>query len=608
MDKLKDFFRAIRRIHFWLICTLALILSTVMWFMAVGQISEEKEKRASAYKTAFSSVSTQKGKPRIPNDAVAAEMEKLIQTRIAELGIAWKEKYDEQNSEQTGILTWPEEMGIGFVQHMTPLRPIEKELPFPVPDGDLKLTINQRENYREYIQAELPRLASSIGAEWQTSAAAAGAVSGYGGGGYGDEGGGGYGRPGAAGAAGGLGGESLSKQAVVHWDSKNQAELMASHFTWGTAAPTGRVGGRGYGSATTVGFDDESINPDVLEILYAQEDLWVLRAVMKIIKETNGDAKTRFNAAVKTIHSIRIGKDAVASTGRILRTASDAPAEGEETAAVDDYSAGAVTNDGYGGEGYGGGGGSGTPSIYHDPNGAPAGEGADGGEGGARTGYDSYSSEGSMEVETDPAEGRYVDNSYQPLSAEKLRSVLAMAPGTTMEPEDAYLAVAKRIPVRMRLSIDQRKLTNLLIACANSELTVEVRQLRWNPEDVAQLDGTVGGAGGYGGGYGRGGYGGEEGGGVGRAATKPTDDLSTPFPYDVIVEIYGIIYIYNPVDERALGVEPEAGDVSSNKIRRGSLVANRATAVTAWHKRKSLKESWESKLTRTSMFGTWRPW
>jgi hypothetical protein len=98
----------------------------------------------------------------------------------------------------------------------------------------------------------------------------------------------------------------------------------------------------------------------------------------------------------------------------------------------------------------------------------------------------------------DPANFRYVDNEYSPLTAQRIRD--AMRDG---QPEDAFLVVAKRMPVRLRLVVDQRRIHRLLAEFGNSALPVEIRQVRVNP--------PTGGAG-FGGGMG--GYGGMMGGGM----------------------------------------------------------------------------------------------
>ncbi len=160
----------------------------------------------------------------------------------------------------------------------------------------------------------------------------------------------------------------------------------------------------------------------------------------------------------------------------------------------------------------------------------------------------------------DPAEGRYVDKDYQPLPAATLRKVMGST--ESIAPEEAYLAVAKRIPVRMRISIDQKKLPKFLVECANAELTVEVRQLRVNPSDDGSLMST---------------------GGRGiESPRRPRSRRQEPmaggmnpepetniFPFDVTAEIYGIIYLYNPVDDRALGIESGTeGEIDPNSVTR----------------------------------------
>lgn len=232
-----------------------------------------------------------------------------------------------------------------------------------------------------------------------------------------------------------------------------------------------------------------------------------------------------------------------------------------------------------------------------DAAGAGAMPGADGGMGGtAGMGGDGY---GVSTALLDPAERRYVDDKYQPLTAVRLRGAL-----TSTAAEDATLAVAKRMPVRMCLRIDQRRLNLLIAECGNSELPVEVRQVRINREPAApgamggmggmmagdgygggmpggggmggmpgggftagmgSADGGYGGGGGFGGGgfgggmpgglSGDGGYGG----GMGSGMRSVTQDASID-PNLIRVELYGIVYIYNPANKAQLGLEkpPEA--------------------------------------------------
>jgi hypothetical protein len=127
---------------------------------------------------------------------------------------------------------------------------------------------------------------------------------------------------------------------------------------------------------------------------------------------------------------------------------------------------------------------------------------------------------------------------YDPLPPEKLRSA-----ATSTDPTTAIYAVAKRIPVRMRLVIDERSLPKLLANCGNHEIPVEVRQVRINcPE------GQTGGGGGYG----------DFGGVASRTSPRTSSGTSSNEIQDLNrmdVEVYGIVYIFNPVDEAMLGVQ-----------------------------------------------------
>jgi hypothetical protein len=142
----------------------------------------------------------------------------------------------------------------------------------------------------------------------------------------------------------------------------------------------------------------------------------------------------------------------------------------------------------------------------------------------------------------DPADGRYVDMNNVPLTGEQLR-------GTTgaVDAEQGTLAVAKRMPVQMRLLINQAELNRLLIACGNSPLKVEVQRLQFNPtaDPAAPRGGTP----------------------PPRGATGQTGLPAKDRHYRT-VELYGIISMYNPVNRSALGIEePEQEEADESDSR-----------------------------------------
>ena len=142
------------------------------------------------------------------------------------------------------------------------------------------------------------------------------------------------------------------------------------------------------------------------------------------------------------------------------------------------------------------------------------------------------------------------------------------------------LAVARRVPVRIAFRMDERKIPDFLAACANSPFAFEVWQTRINRhkpgEGIAFKGGSAAtradesqdrkggdlaaGMAGGGGGAGaalEGGEGGDEQGGssAGGGALEPVEIRKN---YDVNVEFYGVVKIYNPVNQKLLKGEQDA--------------------------------------------------
>ena len=134
--------------------------------------------------------------------------------------------------------------------------------------------------------------------------------------------------------------------------------------------------------------------------------------------------------------------------------------------------------------------------------------------------------------------GRYVDEKGMPLGA-----------GATAPPE------FKRMPVFLNLLIDQREVSRLLVECANSPLPIEVRQVRVSP---AEQSTTPAAGRQHSQGLNMGGGGGPNGGRPRPFAARNSDEERDKNPYDVIVEISGIIYIFNPPDQAKLAPVGEA--------------------------------------------------
>lgn len=494
MDKVKQFLAVAGKHHFWILCGLVAIVTIGSWYMSSSALRAEFESQKSKITGAESEAARIQNEPDHPNTEYAEQMDRLTNEYKVSLRKLWEEQYIQQGKN----LQWPVEtetyrgLTEEFVEQVKVWRPIETTVPpfDPTSKTPDPLKGNFREQYRDFVKStELPRLAKIIGAEW---------------------------KPAMMGAAGGgernFGSSDESAPGViVQWHGDNQEYLQNTRFDWSK---------------------EPNRLPSTLQILYAQEDLWVLESIMKVIKKTNRDADARHNAVVKEIKYLKLGADAVGLSGSVMRLQSAADV--------------AAANNGI--------------APREAAQTLPLGEG-----GRLGTGV----------VQKDPAEGRYVDGAYQPIPPGRLREAF-----TSNKPEEAFLAVAKRMPVRMHLVVDQRYLNRLLAECGNSNLVIEIRQIRVNrplyeggPAEMR----VVGGGGGFGGG-GEGGFGGSRStprysGGEGGSGTTGEDDRSH---YEVDVELYGIVYIYNPVNDAMVTT---TGDASGGQVATAPAAATTPAAA-----------------------------
>lgn len=269
--------------------------------------------------------------------------------------------------------------------------------------------------------------------------------------------------------------------------------------------------------------------PTSLKIWVTQEDLWVYETLLGAIAEVNDErgATRPDNTAISEIRALEVGRLAglaFKERGIIMMPAAT------------------------GGEG-----------------GAEMGrEGATSGEG--MTGREGYGPEGGGDPDAGLLASRYIGDDGQPAADE----------ASAVNPSAQF----RRLPVRMLLQMEQEAIPNIIVACANATLPIEVKRVRINSEKsetganmtsaiTASAGGGREGGGGYGGrggGYGMesgrtmgrpsgGGYGMESGrGGTGGySSMQPSAD--TMMRTDLVtVEIHGIVYIYNPPDATTLTV------------------------------------------------------
>lgn len=549
MDQLKPILAACKKHMFWIVTSISVILACVGYYMMSSNLASLFSKQQGVINSAYSDVTTVQGAVSThPNVDSQAEMQVVVDSLAKDVKQAWEIQYSFQDK----LLVWPKiirDNSPVLVAKLDKYRPIELKSEYPEEPKDV--TKGLKQTYARYFDLDMPRIAKIIGVKWvgEASSTASGGGGGgmygggYGGGGYGggagseggDDmygGGGGYG--GGAGMAGGGGGYGggmygggggygggaaaaapTAARDVVTWSAANQSETISQLKIW---------------SGDT---------PNIYQILYTQENMWILEALLHIIKKTNGTAVANFQCKIKELQFVRIGKDAVGQAGQIDGVASAGGGGGM-----------------YGGAGYGGGDDYSGDDMY--------GESPDG------YGEDMYSSGGggdtsSESTSSDPADKRYVDSKGAAVAATDLREKMS-----SDSPEDAYFAVAKRIPVRMRVSIEQLAIPEFLANCGSADLMLEVQQVRIG-DTVAAGGGAAAGA------YGGAGYGGGGGPGVGGMSMGGDDEYGGDGMYGgggmmgagassagsesvIDLEIYGIVYLYNPVNIERLGLEKVTKD------------------------------------------------
>ena len=296
--------------------------------------------------------------------------------------------------------------------------------------------------------------------------------------------------------------------------------------------------------------NNSSIDPTPLQCYMLQQDLWVLEAMFNVIKELNGDSSSTDTSAIKQIAHIGIGREGAGQLGELHPVDSRLALKVEDDAGQGGTTGSSGSSGGVGGSGKG-------DSQYEmifseeEVDGDPEGQGVNG-----------RGDEEPTETGLPPFHNMYVDTKFEPIASEE---VLKVVEGTELPESHLELIIAKRLPVRIGLRMDERKISDFMAACINSPFSFEIQQVRINRHNPGGEVIKLGG------------------GDPVRTSGKRGDDRANSFDdvlpvetrtnYDVNVEFFGIIKIYNPVRadliRKAAGIEDEAGngtpDSASNR-------------------------------------------
>lgn len=256
--------------------------------------------------------------------------------------------------------------------------------------------------------------------------------------------------------------------------------------------------------------------PTGYQVLALQQDLWLLEAMFKVIADVNGETLANDLAKIEQIHHVFFGREARAQLGKIM--VPDARLSGGVAAGPVIEPAGPQP--------------AGDAGVPFNPSIPPE--------------FTLLS----------PFHGKYVDANFQPLEVSRIHNALAsVAPPAT----DLELIVAKRIPFRIAMRMSEKAIPDFIAACGNSPFEFEIAQLRINRHE--NTDGAQSAGGTTSGSPFRQGGGETELNATRRAGSKAPEVRVND---DVDVEFYGIVRIYNPVDEARIyaiaGIEPAAAN------------------------------------------------
>ena len=533
MDQVKVVLAVLKKHHFWVLCGVSVILAMGVWWSATSGLADKIDGRKKELEGVHSSVQGISSGGTHPNENCIAAVGTLHTELTGNVFQTWEDQYLAQKERNR----WPIELGDEVRRHIEFL------------DPDAEIPDYYRDTYMYFIKNHLPELGKIVDVRLPAKRDENGEI-------LRDA----EGKPvkidpfeGAVGAS------RMPRGGSMMGDYGGSEEGSGGMPGMGGYATTTRAGGDDLVGKVIWSKGDQSrirdglfwaTRPTTLDVRLAQEDLWIYKAILRIIAKTNESATSYYNAPVKRIDALEIGR---------LAGAAFAKSRGRATGGGGGYPGASMGGEpGMMGSGMGGsmdpmGGMGGMGSADGSMGGEEEYAGAMGGSGGMGMPAGRGAASGSREdMLNDRLLGyRYVDQNGTPLGA------------TDPEP----FAEFKMMPIRMLLLVDQRRVSRLLVNCANSPMPVEVRQVTLNAgsDGALNLRQTGGGSGpggpmmgamgGLGSQYG-GGAGSEEEGAFGGSGSGPgqmTQGRGKQHSYDVPVEVLGIIYIFKRPDKAKLG-------------------------------------------------------
>ncbi len=467
-DSLRQQLAPVVKHRFSILAALVPLILLPALFMASGELRGRIARERATIDGHLSALRTVRDEPDHPNAKWAEALEARTAAVREELLREWTMFWESQAS----LRVWPADLGPDFLAAITALESDRR--------GELEFRALQR--YQNTIRDIVRRLPQRMGCE-ELMADLEGGPSGQLPGRQ---------QPGFRGVMAGQeedDPEASLSQVPLIWEAEDQRRLYAS-FVWDSV-------------------------PSTVQVVLAQEELWVYGLFCDTIRTLNDGAKGAFDAAVTTVEELAVGYPAAEDnpgglgSGRVFGVRQPGPAMG--TGGFEE--------------------GLPPPEFGMEGSGKPQGRppharfsGAGGGFEGVRPGSGET---GRRSPDDAFQEWIYVDFTGRPLTAGELASS-----------PDARLV--HLMPFVLRVVMDQRQLDRLLAELAGNTIPIDVRQVRINPRTSGSGSDPLGGGGMVESGV----YG---------------DSGGRRRPFDVTVELRGTVGLATPPEPAVLSGGPGAG-------------------------------------------------
>ncbi len=269
MDKTREYLALLQKHHFWVICGVVLLASFISWYMAESKLDREREAQKTLIEGKFTAVNAVASTADHPNEKTTTQMKGIKGVIEENVFIAWKLRFDEQLK----VPQWQGDLSPEFLQF---IRSAEAR--------PTAFRVASWKSIRNFIEAEIETLFTQVNSrnlepiEDPTNPASVAFVKRFK-------------------EAKGRGVAPNNNEIGINWEWKGlvawdetERQKVREQYYWPNRRPTSQ------------------------QVRYANEDLWIDRALLDIIVKTNmqPDGETQIKdhlvCNIKKIETLNIGQ------------------------------------------------------------------------------------------------------------------------------------------------------------------------------------------------------------------------------------------------------------------------------------------------------------